>query len=738
MYSLPDVECAGCLGDLEQRVEDINGVSHARFDGPKRVLRVQLHASQVPTSSMPGQIQPQVQQHIAELLQRRGFRSQLVEETKQSVIRTQGHRQQLARLAVAGALAGNIMLFALADYGGVSGRLKYGFGLLSAALFAVVLMYCAQPLFASAWRGVKSRTLSIDFPLALAIGFGALLSYGSLFFGSGHALYFDSLAALVFLIQGSRYLQSRAESRAFDRMELATQMVPPLVPVWNEVTGGFKPTPSHQVRVGDVVLVGPGEVIGFDGELLTDRHRVYLDHSVVSGESVPVATANGAVVPAGVINTDTEIKIRVLAPHAEGRMATLLRQALERKSAKPRFVEITEKVARVYTAAVVAGSALGFMVLLPQGFDLAFSRVLAFLLVSCPCALALAVPLSYAIAQGRAARRGILIRSGQCLEKLRLVRKIFLDKTGTITKGQFQVVSARTLVGEEWFQVHISWHRVLAMIDILEDHSRHPVARALNQWVKGQLGVDDLRLAKNELTPLLSGITEMIGRGVKAVYGSKTLRIESGADSIDSGAQNQKTMVRFIFDGTPIIEFSLGDELRATSVAAIGQLQMTGFDVAILSGDSQGVVDDVAKVVCLSQDAKNQGGLSPEDKAQIVARANHVAGTMLVGDGANDSAALAEATVGVAMRGGVHSGLSAADIYIWRGGLEQLPWLFSLAETVNRNVYTALLFSVVYNICTSTAALMGYIHPLIAALLMPASSLVVGVIAGRPYGKSYH
>jgi Cu2+-exporting ATPase len=345
----------------------------------------------------------------------------------------------------------------------------------------------------------------------------------------------------------------------------------------------------------------------------------------------------------------------------------------------------------------------------------ALDNAIALLIVTCPCALALATPLAVTVAIGRAARRGILIRGGDALEALARPAALYLDKTGTVTEGRFRLAGWD---GPDW---------VKPLVVALERHSSHPVASGfLEAW-------PDLEV------PMAAAVRQTLGGGIEGrvagravVVGSPTFvrPIASVAAYDPPEADAGLTPVWVAVDGALVAVAAFGDPLRAEAPGVMTRLQGRGWSLHLLSGDAEPVVRGVARALGIAGGAW-RGGMSPEGKLAVIEEAALDGAVVMVGDGVNDAAAMARATVGIAVRGGAEASLAVADVYLSRPGLESLDELMAGSERTLRVIRRNIAFSLAYNIAGAVLAMGGWIHPLIAAVLMPLSSLTVVLASWR-------
>jgi Cu2+-exporting ATPase len=528
--------------------------------------------------------------------------------------------------------------------------------------------------------------------------------------GTG-AVYYDSLTLLVFLLLVGRWIQQRRQRSSHDAVELLFSMTPGTARVVEDDT--VREVPTEALVEDQVVEIRAGDAVPADGVVVDGTSAV--DLSLLTGESRPVQVGPEARLHAGTTNLSARLRARVTATGERtrlGRLMTMIEQAAARRAP---VVRLADRIAGVFVGVVLvlaAGTALVWWRLDPAS---AVPNAMSLLIVTCPCALGLATPLAITAGIGRAARAGIMIKGGDVVERLNRPGLLLLDKTGTLTEGRTAIVEWR---GPRDLQ---------PVAAAIEAASAHPVARAFTDaFGDRQPGLCALDVVE---TPG-RGIEGTVGKrrvaiGARSWLESRGVEITPWGDAAEADiAAGARTPVLVAVDGRVEAAAGLGDPVEADAPAAIDALRRRGWRVGVLSGDHPDVVRAVAAEVGIDP-GQCRGGVSPEAKRELVERAMETGPVVMVGDGVNDAAALAAASVGVAVRGSAEASLAAADVYLSGTGLGPLAGLFRGAGRTVAVIRRNLIVSLVYNVVGASLAMAGVINPLVAAVLMPLSSLTV-------------
>jgi len=692
---LEGVHCGACVWLVERVPLIVTGVARAELNVRRSLARVAWDDSAVPLS------------RVARTLDSLGYHPHPFRGLEVEAMRRREDRAMLARIGVAGAIAANVMLAALALYsgqfGGMDGPYERFFRWVSLLLTTPALFGPGRVFFAGAWASLKTRTLHMDLPIAIALAVGWAQGLANTITDSG-PIYFDGLATLIFALLAGRFLQQRGQRAATDSAELLYSLSPLTARVVE--AEAMRELPAQALLPGMILEVRAGESFAADGTVTAGRSTV--DVAMLTGESRPVSVDAGDRVYAGTTNVSSALRVRVDAAGEQSRLASLLHQVEDSVRRRAPVVQLANRLAGWFVAVVLLIAAGTLLFWYPKSPSAAIDNAIALLVVTCPCALALATPLAVSVAIGRAARNGILVKGGDAIERLATPGTLLLDKTGTITKSR---VALAAWDGPEW---------VKPLVLALEQESSHPIAAGFRRAFKG-LAAGEACLT----THVAGGGIDGMVNGLHVVVGSPAfVEARAARGSRLLAPPPHLTPVLVAVDGIIVASAGFGDPVRADARLAIDTLRGRGWTVKILSGDHPEVVASVGETLGLSREAC-VGSALPEEKLRVVEQARRGGTVVMVGDGANDAAAMAAASVGVGVHGGAEACLSTADVYLARPGLEPLVTLTEGAARTIRVIRRNIVFSIGYNVIGATLAVTGVITPLIAAVLMPASSLTV-------------
>jgi Cu2+-exporting ATPase len=703
---LEDLRCTACVWLVENAPRCVPGLRGVRVDLGRARADVTWDPETTALST------------IARHLDRIGHPVHPYRGLDRDRLRRREDRALLVKLGVAGAAVGNLMLLAIALYAGLfegMSRADATFFRWASMLVAVpALGYAATPFFRTAVGALRARRLHLDLPLSIGIGVGLLWGSANVVRGTGE-IYFDSLAMLVFLLLVARWIVLRHQRRASTASELLLALTPSRARRVTPATGEVTEVPIEALLPDDVVDVLVGETIPVDG--IVTRGSSAIDVGLLTGESRPVDVEFGARVHAGTVNIAAPLEIVVTAVGEDTRVGALVASIEALGTRRAPIERLVDRIASRFVVIVTALAALTFAGWSIVSVAAGAEHAMALLIVTCPCALALATPLAVTVALGRAARAGVLIKGADALERMATPGVMFVDKTGTLTMGQLAVVS---------------WYGDLdaaALAAAVEAGSNHPIARAIVAYAAPGALPSPL--------PSAIDIREELGRGITGVVGGR--RVAVGAPAwvrercghgraltrwIDELAERGETPVAIAIDGIEVAVAGLADPVRGDAAEAIGELERLGWHVELLSGDDERVVRSVGESLGIAA-ARCHGGVSPERKAAAVAAARAHGPVVMVGDGVNDAAAMAAASAGIAVSGAAEIAVEVADVYLRAPSIRAIATTATGARETLATIRWSLRFSLAYNVLAGALAITGLIHPLIAALVMPLSSSTV-------------
>ena len=685
--------CAGCIQRIEQAVEALA----APYD---TTIKARLNFS-TERLTVRWQGTPDAANHMADAILALGYQLLPLSDTPQTNDAVM--RQLILSLGVAGFAAGNIMLISVGVWAATEetmGMATRTFMNLIAAIIAVpTVLFAGRPFFQSAWGALKARHTNMDVPISLALILALSMSLLELATGGAH-VYFDSCIMLIFFLLIGRTLDHRARNQA---RSSARDLMKSLTGFATEITlKGTSRLPISAVRPNMRLLVGRGEKFPADGLLESDIASV--NTALITGESLPQSLKKGERVFAGTINLGNAVEITAGKVGDDSVLGDIVRLVEEGEAARSKYTRLADKAAQWYTPLVHSAALIAFLfwwLVLGEAWQPSLMVGITVLIITCPCALGLAVPVVQVLAVTGLLKRGILSKSGDALERLAGIDHIVFDKTGTLTKG------ALTLVNKPDPEA-------LALAAGLAKSSRHPISEAL---------VDANRLT----SPNFTDVNEIDGAGLTGELEGIPCRLGSRSFvGLDTDASLQPATGPEVWfkkgDDTPIV-FRFADQLHQDATSALEDLQKHGLTISLLSGDQQSTVDAIAETLGIN-DAR--GVLKPDEKFEIVkAMKNQGHRIMMVGDGLNDTPTLAAAHVSMSPGSAIDMAQASADIVYQDGGLSSIPLTVRIAKATRKLIIQNFWLAGLYNLIAIPLAFAGLVTPLMAALAMSFSSIVV-------------
>jgi len=687
--------CAGCLRKIETGVSALPSVSNARLN---------LTTGRLSVTWQDDRIDPRtIVQRVIDL----GYQAQPFDPSEAQAVIDQEGRHLLICMAVAAFAAMNIMMFSVPIWSAhFNGEMEEGtrtmFHWISACIALPTAAYAGMPFFKSAWNALKKGRANMDVPISLGVLLASSLSVVETVRGGEHA-YFDAVAMLLFFLLIGRYLdhalRQKARQAARDLMALQAVTASRLEPDGTAISVAVS-----EIRPGDHVIILPGDRIPVDGTILEGVSEA--DFSLLTGETAPVALGQGQKVRAGALNLSGRLVLGASARSDDSFLAEIARLVEMGEQSKSIYVRWADKAAKLYVPVVHAAAFLTAVTWLLLGAEprVAILNACAVLIITCPCALGLAVPAVQVVASGRLFKRGILLKSGDALERLAEIDFIAFDKTGVLTLGQPR------LRGQEAIP-----EGALVQAALLARASRHPLARAIARAAGPGPAIENAR--------------EVPGCGVEAQIDGLRARLGRASWVGVDEAQSEETELYFGVQGQVPIRFCFEDTLRADTVQTIQALKARGFQPIILSGDRKGAVARAAHAAGIEM---YWGELTPFEKAahldDLKAQGHRV---LMVGDGLNDAPALAKAFVSMAPGTAADASQSAADLVFQGEQLGAVLEAIEVARAAKKRVMENFWFAALYNFVAAPIAMLGLVTPFIAAIAMSSSSIIVTLNALR-------
>jgi len=690
--SLPTIHCAACISAVERGLASTPGV---------RTARVNLTLKRVSIDTEPG---TPVEDLIARI-EGLGYEAHELDAAALSATETDRRgRDLLMRLAVAFFANMNVMLLSVAVWSGAEGVTRDMFHWISAAITIPAVIFSGQPFYASAWSALRVRRLNMDVPISLAIVLAVALSLWETSLSGKHA-YFDAALSLTFFLLLGRYLDYRTRASARSAAQELTALEVPKA--WRLRDGAEVQVRVNDLAVGDLVRVRPGGRIPVDGVVVEGTSEI--DRSLMTGESLPVFAGPDAAVHAGEVNLTGPLSLRVSATGRDTALHRIADLVAVAESGRTNYNSLADRMARAYAPVVhilAAATFIAWMWVSGGDARLSLNIAVATLIITCPCALGLAVPAVTTAASGRLFRKGLLIKDGTALERLAEVDTVVFDKTGTLTMGL-----------PEPLDLDMLSRRDIEAALALADASSHPLAKAL---------VKAGRRAGLRPGPA-TDVTEVPGYGVEGIVRDERARLGRAAWVGADGVAQTATYLRL--GSAEPIAIRFADSMRPGAEQAIEELRAAGKRLILMSGDSDAAVRDFARRIGIDEAVSEA---LPEDKARMVADlAAEGRKVLMVGDGLNDTAALAAAHVSISPATALDAARVASDIVLMGKDLSALGDAALTAVSARARIKENFTISTIYNVVAVPIALLGFATPLAAALAMSLSSITVSLNALR-------
>ncbi|MCS6203723.1 heavy metal translocating P-type ATPase [Shewanella baltica] len=691
--SIDGITCAACAWLIEHKVKQLTGVSQVLVNSTTQRAMISWDKRTVKLSDILGQIS------------RIGYQAAPYQVDEQELNNKLNSRKFLLRLGLAGFATMQVMMFALALYTGyftdLDVQYRDYFRWVSMIFATPVVLYSAQPFYFSAIRTLLSGKLNMDVSVSIAIGGAYVASCFATVNGTGE-VYFESVSMFTFFLLLGRYFEQKARQKASVSSSNLHKLVPLTAHLVND--NGQEEIPAKKLRLNDVILVKPGEMIAADGVVIEGHTSI--NEAMLTGEQMPIEKTVASQVYAGTINVDQPIKVSVTALGQDQLVAEIIRLQELASNTKPAIALLADKLSRYFSGTILTIATITYLVWHQISPEDAFWVTLSVLVATCPCALALATPTAVTCATAIFTRLGIITRKAGVFEKLPQIKHVVFDKTGTLTCGTLSI-------GQTQCMADLTKTQALAIAAALETGSRHPIAAAFAVFADNALVTEEVHHEVGfGVRGRIDGTDYFIGN---AVFTGASIDTHDPAQKIwlARSANNQLEV---------LASFEIQDNIRQDSKATIEMLKQQGCRISIASGDSSGHVHQLAKELGIDD---VHSGLTPADKLALVTRLQQHTRVAMFGDGINDAPVLAGADLSVAMGSGSAIAKNSADLILLGDHLSRFTQAVSVAKLTTQIIRQNLAWALGYNALILPLAVTGHVAPYIAAIGMSASSLIV-------------
>ncbi|WP_345992924.1 heavy metal translocating P-type ATPase [Sulfurimonas sp. HSL-1716] len=695
------IHCAACVWLNEKALHKMEGVISADINYTNNKAKIVWADDVLKLSS------------IIDMIRAIGYNAFPYDASLQEVRANKERKEYYLRMAVAIFSTMNVMWIAVAQYAGyftgITQDVKTILNIAEGVLATPVLFYSGWIFFRGAYYGMKTKVVNMDILVATGATLTYLYSIYITMFELGEA-YFDSVTMIITFVLIGKFLEILSKKSVADTLDIMSNHIPSSIKVVEE--GKIVSKNINNVKVFDIIAVSSGERVALDGEVVSGEGS--FDESNLTGESEPIYKQNGDKIISGTISIDADIKYKATKDFAHSTLSNLVSLLEGAMSNKPRIQQLANTLSEYFSGAILLFAFVTFIVwrLWPHSFETSFMVGISVIVIACPCALALATPVATLVGLGIASKRGILFKQAAQLETMAKANTLVLDKTGTITQGKPKVVKE-----------HIYGEFDKSFLYSLVQSSKHPIARGVGEFIY-EKDLEHFELNAVKQIPALGISAEY--KGEKLIGGNIKLMQNEGLLSHDisyGGEKGEYSEFYFAYEGTVVAKYELFDTPREDSKESIKAIKAQGIEVIMLTGDHKKSAMKVAQDVGIDI---VESELTPEDKSSYI-EALHKEGKVVVmaGDGVNDILALASSDIGIAMGNGSDIAIDVSDVVLLHDSLRNLSDAFRISKRTYSMIKQNLMISLLYNAITIPLAMAGYIIPLIAAISMSFSSLLV-------------
>ena len=691
------IHCAACVWLNEKILHQTEGVLDTSINFSNNKAKIVWDEEVIPLSQ------------IIEKIRSIGYNAYPYDYNEVSQQAVESKRDYITRVGVAIFGTMNIMMIDVAKYAGffsgMDTNILHMIHIVEFIFSTMVLFYSGWVFFKGAYYGLKNKIINMD----LLVSGGATITYiyslTILFGAKGHS-YFDSVSMIIMFVLVGKYLEVLGKKSAMDSMDKMKSQIPLEATV---VENGVKKVVMlDQIKVGDIIEVKNGEKASVDGQSIVDVST--FDESSLSGESLPVEKRKGDVVFSGTINTGTVMRYEATKNYANSTLSTMMNLLEDSLASKPKIEEVTNELSKYFSLTIIVLAILTYVgwYFFSGDFEKSLIITISVIVIACPCALALATPIASLVGISWATEKGLLFKEAKFIETFAQATTVVVDKTGTITEGDLTVRSQSAKLDSD----------TLNLLYSLVEASTHPVSRSIRNYISGS--VEDIKILE------LEKIEQLSSQGVQSFYQGKKL-LGGNAKLMETQGilvkESDHTVYHFAIDGVLLSSFELEDSIKEDVEALVNYFKSIDVEMVMATGDHANVANRVAKEAGIE---KVYAEMSPIDKAEYISKLKEEGKrVVMVGDGINDTLALSKADIAIAMGSGADVALAVSDVVILNNSLKGIKDSFIISRRTYKFIKQNLMLSLVYNVVTIPLAMAGYVMPLVAALSMSLSSLMV-------------